>query len=175
LALSCVLAIGAGGVDGAASEYELKAAFLFNFTKYVKWPERAFADEHSPIVIAVVGTDPFGHALDDVVREKSVGGRKFDVRRFKTVDDLDACHLLFVAPSESARLSKIREHYTGEATLLVGDTDHFAGRGGAIGFYIEDKKIRFEINTDATKRATLDLSSQLLKLARIVKDDQGEH
>jgi hypothetical protein len=174
LALLCTSAAVAR-VDGPGNEYQVKAAFLFNFTKYVKWPECAFENERSPIVVAVVGTDPFGRLLDDALHDKTVGSRKFEVRRFKSSDDLQACHVLFVAPSEVPRLAKICEHYAGSNTLLVGETDHFAGRGGAIGFYIEDKKVRFEINTDAIKRASLELSSQLLKLARIVKDEKDEH
>ena len=175
LALFCTSAVGAALLDTTGSEYQVKAAFLFNFTKYVKWPESAFDNERSPIVVAVVGDDPFGRLLDEALHDKAIGARKYEVRRFKTAEDLEACHVLFVSASESTKIAKIGEHYASTSTLLIGDTEHFAVRGGAIGFYFEDKKTRFEINTDATKRATLELSSQLLKLARIVKDEKGEH
>ena len=173
--LLCAVLGSAASSDGTGSEYQLKAAFLYNFTKYVKWPERSFESATSPIVVAVVGQDPFGRTLDEALHDKTVGTRKLEVRRFKGIDDLAPCQLLFVSAAEAQRLQKIREHYAGSTTLLVGDTERFAGHGGAIGFYIEEKKVRFEVNPEATKRAELDVSSQLLKLARIVKEEAAEH
>jgi hypothetical protein len=153
-------------------EYQVKAAFLFNFTKYVKWPEKAFEGEDSPLVVAVVGKDPFGSVLDETLKSKSIGKHPLVIRRFSSVDRLDACHLLFVPASEADRVKKIVQHYEGSSTLLVGEPDGFSTNGGVIRFVLADKKVRFEVNTDAAKRARVEISSQLLKLARIVTDKE---
>jgi len=175
LALALVV-LTLGGVGSSAqpadsTEYEVKAAFLFKFTTYVKWPDRAFEKPVSPIVVAVVGPDPFGRALDDAFKEKAVGSRKVQVARFKTSAELGACHLLFVASQEAPKLSKILEQLATKPVLVVGESDGFATKGGCINFVLEDKKMRFEINPDAAKRAEVEISSQLLKLARIVKEE----
>lgn len=171
LALLASFGGGTPPVDGTSGEYKLKAAFVYNFTKYVKWPDRAFAHDNDPIVVAVLGQDPFKGELDDALRDKTIGTHKLVVQRFKTFDDLAPCHLLFVPATEASKLPKIREHYENSTTLLVGESDRFAARGGAIGFYIQDKKVRFEINPAATARAGVEVSSQLLKLARVVKEE----
>ncbi len=153
-------------------EYHVKAAFLLNFTKYVKWPERAFEKDASPLVVAVVGEDPFGRVLDETMAGTSLGTHPLEVRRFRDLDQLGPCHLLFVPPGESARVSKIVAHYAGTSTLLVGDPQHFTRSGGVIRFFIEKRKVRFEINTDAARRTQVEISSQLLKLARLVTDEK---
>ena len=156
-----------------AQEHQVKAAFLLNFVKYVKWPAHAFEQPDAPLVIAVLGTDPFGKVLDDTLRDKTVGSRKLEVRRFKSLQELSTCHLLFVAASEAPKLAKIVEALGKKPVLLVGETEKFASAGGCIGFYVEDKKVRFEFNLESSKRFELEVSSQLLKLARIVKDEAG--
>jgi hypothetical protein len=177
IAGACALLGGLVHSRGEASnnEYQIKAAFLLNFAKYVKWPERVFPGTSSPIRIAVLGPDPFGKVLDDTLRGKTVGARKIEVRRFKTAQDIAECQILFVSTAESARLSKVLEQCQGKAVLVVGDCDKFAAHGGAIGLYIEDSKVRFEINPEAVKRSELEISSQLMKLARIVKEETGGH
>ncbi len=153
-------------------EYKVKAAFLFSFTKYVKWPDGAFEKDVSPLVVAVVGKDPFGTALDETLAGKSIGRHPFVIRRFKSANELEPCHLLFVPAAEGPRTAKIAAHYAGTSTLLVGDPAHFAKTGGVVGFFIAKKRVRFEINTDAAARARIEISSQLLKLARIVRDER---
>lgn len=157
----------------AAHEHQIKAAFLLNFVKYAKWPARAFERPEDTLVIAVLGSDPFGKVLDDTLRDKSIGSHKLEPRRFKSLQELSTCHLLFVAESESHKLAKIIETLGKQPVLVVGESDKFAAHGGCIGFFLEDKKVRFEINVEAVKRFDLELSSQLLKLARIVKDEIG--
>lgn len=174
------LILGAALVPTAAiaqqsgpSEYQVKAAFLYNFTKYVEWPDSAFADAGSPFVIGVVGRDPFGSALDRTVDGRTVNGRSIEVRRFRRAEDVSGAHILFVSDSESDRVAKIIEHLGNAHTLVVGDMDEFLERGGTINFLIEDSRVRFEINTDASDRAGLTISSKLLALARSVRSRHG--
>jgi hypothetical protein len=154
--------------DEVPSEYQVKAAFLYNFTKFVEWPDSAFAGSDSPFVIGIVGRDPFGSILDRTVEGKTVVGRNFVVRRYRTAADMQPCHLLFISESENGRLAKVLQR-VGRHTLTVGDVDKFLQRGGAVNFVIESNKVRFEINLDAADRAGLRISSKLLALARVVK------
>jgi hypothetical protein len=152
------------------SEYELKAAFLFNFAKFVDWPPNAFANPTAPFSVCVLGTDPFGGALDDVLRGKFIADHPVSVVRIKRVADITRCQILFVAASESRHLTEILIKLRGECVLIIGETDDFASSGGVIQFTLEDNRVRFFINTDAAGRAGLKISSKLLALAKIVRD-----
>jgi hypothetical protein len=155
--------------ERAAPEYEIKAAFLYNFAVFVEWPLSAFPDDRSPFVVGVVGRDPFGSILEETFRGKDVGGRRISVQRVSTAKDLGACHLVFVSSSERESMPRILESLKGSPTLTVGEMDGFAARGGCVGFYAEDRKVRFEINLPTVKRAGLKVSSKLLRLARILE------
>mgnify|MGYP001607961648 FL=1 len=172
LAACCTLLASSRPASAPAEndEYTVKAAFLYNFTKYVKWPADALEKEDTPIVVAVLGTDPFGKKLDDAFKGKLIGKHPLSIVRWKTIDELSACHLLFVPATEAERLGKIVDHYAKSHTLLVGEFEGFAEHKGCLNFYIEDKKVRFEANAAAAKRAELEISPQLLKLARLVKE-----
>lgn len=143
---------------------------LLKFLSYVKWPESAFDSPASPLRIAVVGADPFGRLLDDTFKDKKMGSRAVEIVRFKGVAEIERCHVLFTPEAEAPRLERILELTKGRPVLHVGESKGFAASGGCINFQLVDKKIGFEINTEAAKRAELELSSQLLKLAKIVKD-----
>ena len=149
-------------------EYEVKAAFIYNFAKFVEWPPED-ARNTEPITIAVVGKNPFGDALD-LLREKTIGDRKIVVKRFARVDDIVKCHILFICASENQRLPHILKITEKWHVLTIGDVTGFAQSGGIINFIIVDDKVRFEINVDAAQRAGLKISSQLLKLASIVRE-----
>ena len=151
------------------TEYEVKAAYLYNFAKFVEWPKAVLPDASQEIVIGVLGEDPFGKDLETVIGDKTVGGKKIVIERSKKVDELKSSHILFVSSSEKDRISEILESLQGCSTLTVGDIEGFGESGGMIGLYLADKKIRFEVNNDVVKKAQLDVSSKLLKLARIVK------
>jgi hypothetical protein len=155
-----------------ASEYELKAAFIYHFARYTEWPEGP-PNKGDAFVIAIFGDDPFGAALDDAVAGKSIGSRPIVVKRVANLEDLGAAHIVFVSASEDARLAQVQRSVAGQHVLLVGETARFAERGGAIGFRSEGAKVRFDINPQAVERAGLKMSSQLLKLARIVRDPGG--
>ncbi len=151
-------------------EYQIKAAFLYNFAKFIEWPPEAFPSPNAAINLCVLGEDPFGDDLEQTIQGKLINGRAVVVQRFKGMQGLDGCHVLFVSMSEQQHLAQILESLKGRSVLTVGETERFAAVGGMINFTMQDNKVRFEINVDVTQRAGLKLSSQLLKLATIVRD-----
>ena len=150
-------------------EYRLKAAFLYNFAKFIDWPSDSFPDSASPIMLCVLGSDPFGSALAETLEGKTVRARPLVIRRFQQVEDVQTCHILFVGRSEEKRLAQTLERLQGSAVVTVGEMEGFARVGGIINFFTEHDKIRFEINVGAAERAGLSISSKLLNLARIVR------
>jgi hypothetical protein len=150
------------------SEYQVKAAYLFNFLKFVEWPEDAFADPLAPIVIGIVGNDPFGSALPQVIIGKTVQGRDLVIRKYQAGEDLRSTHVLFISVSEKKRIPQILAGLRGSSVLTVADCSDFLTEGGMIQLYSEDNRIRFAINVDAAGRARLKISSKLLSLARVV-------
>ena len=150
-------------------EYAIKAAYLYQFGHYIQWPADSFADDQSPFVIGVLGEDPFGDALDEIARDKKIDGRKIVVRRFASVEDYKPCHILFVSSSVMAadKLSSIQKSQN-FPVLLVGESPGFAQHGGTINLFIEQNRIRFEVNMEVAKREQLKISSKLLSLAKIV-------
>ena len=157
-----------GHAQDALSEYQVKAAYLFNFLKFVEYPEESFADPLAPIVIGVVGEDPFGNALPQVVIGKTVQGRDLVTRIYHAGEDLRGAHILFISASERKRLPMILNSLRGSSVLTVSDTAGFLDAGGMIQFLNENGRVRFAINVDATGRARLKLSSKLLSLAKVV-------
>jgi hypothetical protein len=152
----------------ALSEYQVKAAYLFNFLKFVEWPDESFADPIAPIVIGVVGEDPFGNALPQVIIGKTVQGRDLVIRIYHTGEDLRGAHILFISASERKRLPMILSSLRGSNVLTVADTAGFLDAGGMIQFLNENGRVRFAINVDAAGRAKLKMSSKLLSLAKVV-------
>ena len=146
---------------------EVKAAFLYHFGKYVRWPKSAAGPE-APFVIAILGADPFGTALDDVVRGNRVEGRPVAVRRVSRLSELDACEVLFISAQESARLDTILAALPKAPILTVSDMPQFVERGGMIGMVVADRRVQFEVNAEAAERVGLMLGSQLMRLARAV-------
>ena len=154
-----------------SSEYLIKAGFIYNFAKFVEWPSTSFSQPESPIVIGVLGTDPFGSVLDRIVADKKIGSRGFVVRRYKwskDLKDLRDCQILFISASEKAHTDEIVEFVKWLPILTIGETPGFAERGGVIRFTLEDNRVRFEVNVDAAHKANLNISSRLLTLAKII-------
>jgi hypothetical protein len=150
-------------------EYKIKAAYLYQFGRYVQWPSTAFPDDGAPLVIGILGRDPFAELLDEIARTKQIEGRPIVVRRFASMEKLGSCHILFVAssltPDETAvAIKKTR----GTPVLIVGDNLEFADRGGTIGFFVEQNRVRFAINTEVAKQGQFKISSKLLSLAKLV-------
>jgi hypothetical protein len=158
-----------GAPPPISKEYQLKAAFLYHFTKFIQWPPERFADEKSPIVIAVLGNNPLGDELDKLVKGRTVNGRAIDVRFIASAAELPAAHIVFVCAGEESRLNATIFGEPG--VLTVGESSDFAARGGIIAFTLIDEKVRFEINQASSEKAGLKLSGQLLKLATVIRKD----
>jgi len=148
-------------------EYQVKAVFLFNFAQFVEWPPSAFGRADAPLVIAILGEDPFGAYLDDTVRGEAVNNRPLEVRRYRQLADVKACHILFVSRSEVGRLDQTLASLRDRSILTVGDADDFVRHGGAIQLANAQNKIRLMVNPDAAKAANLTMSSKLLRAAEI--------
>jgi hypothetical protein len=171
MTLHCTSTADAQAGDADSSEYLIKAGFIYNFAKFVEWPSATFSQPDSPIVIGVLGTDPFGSVLDRIVEDKKIGARGFVVKRYKwgkDLKDLKDCKILFVSASEKAHIDEILQSVKGQPILTVGETPGFAERGGVIRFTVEDNRVRFEVNVDAAHQAELNISSRLLTLAKII-------
>jgi hypothetical protein len=149
------------------TEYKLKAAFLLNFLHFIDWPSRAFTSDSSAFVIGVVGDDPFDGALDQIVKGESVNGKVIEVRSVSSVESAKQCQLLFFPKTQSERVAQFIEAVSGTATLTVGESEDFSSLGGEINFYLEDAKLRFEINLPALQKSGLEVSSKLLRLAKV--------
>jgi YfiR/HmsC-like len=148
------------------SEYQVKAAFLFNFAKFIEWP--ADLAESSSLILCVVGEDPFGGDLSRVVEGQSVRGRTIAIRRDRFGDDLRSCHVLFVSESETKHVPQILAGLQGHAVLTVSDIDGFAQSGGVLQFFMEQSHVRFIVNLEAASQAKLKINSKLLALARVL-------
>lgn len=166
--LSCLMTTSYGATQNL-SEYQLKAAFLFNFAKFVEWPASAFPDSTAPIVFGVLGVDPFGSHLEQAIAGKTVNNRPFVVKRFATLQTMAPCHMLFISAAEQAHLPQILAALKGKPTLTISEVEDFLAVGGMINFLTVDNKIRFEIHQTAAERAGLKLSSKLLSLAIAVR------
>jgi len=150
----------------SAGEYELKAAFLYKFASFVEWPD---ALSNGPLCIGVLGQDPFGPALDGVVKGKSYQGRAFEIRRFKPGQESSKCQILFIGALEPKKLREVLSRLQGAAVLTVGDVPGFCESGGMVDLGLSGNKVQLEINVEAAEKAGLHLNSRLLSLAKIVR------
>ena len=155
-------------------EHQLKAAFLFNFAKFVKWPSEQNEEANAHLRFCVIGLNPISLALDQFIKDKTVQGRKPEIRNITDQNQLPGCQVLFISQTEQNSILNILSAVKGTGVLTVGETRDFIQRGGMIEFMIVENKLRFAINLEAAKRAQLEVSSQLLKLAIIVLDSQRE-
>jgi hypothetical protein len=168
--LAPAFGVQASQVVPVAGEYELKAAFLFNFIKFTEWPAAEANKGDEPFVIGVLGKDPFGAALDKVTEGETIHSRKIVVRRFARMDDLAASsQIVFISASEERNLDAILKLLDGQAVLTVSEIASFAERGGIVELKKDGNRIVFEINLSAVKRAGLNMNAQLLKLAKVVR------
>lgn len=149
-------------------EYQVKAAFLFNFSEFVSWPPQAFSSADAPLVIAVLGHDPFGADLDAIVAGEHIGRHPLIVRRYQDVSELEGCHILFIDRSKATRLPQILQALRGRDILTVSDIDGSAESGVMIDLVMQSSHIRMRINVAAARASGLTISSQLLRPAQIV-------
>ena len=159
---------GAHAQSSPLREHEIKAAFLYNFVKFVDWPSEVLPETSDTITICVLSDDPSAEALESL-RGKMVKGRRLSTRRIEGVKDVESCHVLFISSSEEKRVPQVMQNLHGSSVLTVGEMERFIQSGGIINFVIERNKVRFEINPTSAERARLKLSSQLLSLARVVR------
>lgn len=153
-------------------EYKVKVAYIYNFCRYVEWPEIAFEQEDTPLTIGVYGKDPFGKALQLLAKKKKIKGHPIVIKRFTDWNKYEPCHVLFVTGTATDEAkSRALTTTRGKPTLIVGESDGFAGAGATVNFFLDaDGTVGFEINVDATKRQKLQVNAKLLKLARVVRD-----
>ena len=161
------------GAESRYTEYQVKAAFLYNFAKFVEWPEDQVASA-VPLVIAIVGRDPFGADLEAALAGKRLGERPIEIRRVRRARELEHAHVVFVSDSERTRVRTVLEKLAERGVLTVADFERFAERGGMIELFLDDNRVRFRINPEAAERAEIKLSANLLRHAEIVGGEGGE-
>jgi hypothetical protein len=155
-----------------AREYQVKAVFLFNFAQFVEWPLSTFKETNA-IVIGVLGEDPFGPYLDEAVRGEEVNGHPIIVQRYRHIEDVKECHILFISVAEARQMKQVFSSLKSKNILTVSDADNFTKQGGMIRFFTEDRKTRIRINLSAAKDADLTISSKLLRLAEVVNPQKN--
>jgi hypothetical protein len=161
--------IFAAPAQAQVDEYRLKAAFLLNFAKFVEWPEQSFKAPTDPVVICILGANPFGNALSETINGKVAGGRALTVRPISDAQAACACSILFVTASEARKFRTIVPSLKGSGVLTVGETDSFTAQGGVVNFKLDRGKIQLEVNVEAAEYVQVHISSKLLSLAQIVR------
>jgi hypothetical protein len=155
------------------TEYQIKAGFFFNFTRFVDWPESAFVNASSPVFVCILGETPMTDLVTDVALGKVVNGRAVSIRRVKASDDLRQCNLLFISAEEERHTAEILASLKKANTLTVGETPGFAQAGGMINFSIQENRVKLELNLEATTRAGLKVNSKLIAVARLVSHNSA--
>lgn len=148
-------------------EYQVKAAYLYNFTRFINWPASSFRTANSPFIIGIIGNDPFGIYIEEIARGEKVDGHPIKVQRYHNLNDVLNCHLLFIRSPATGRSKEIVALTGRKSILTVSDDEGFTQAGGMINFYRENNKIRFEVNIQASKNGDLEFSSKLLGVAKI--------
>ena len=161
--LACLFCLPANAQ--ISREYQLKAVFLFNFAQFTDWPTNAFSDPKSPIIIGIVGPDPFGAALEDTIRGENVGGRPLTIEHFARPADIKTCHMLFISQPQIRYTEEILKAIKGNPVLTVSDAESPVTSEIMIRFLVENNKVRFRINAQAARAADITLSSRLLRVA----------
>ncbi|HZQ17662.1 MAG TPA: YfiR family protein [Terriglobales bacterium] len=156
----------AAGQESKVSEYQVKATYLYNFSRFVEWPPQAGpATQSDNFLICVLGDNPFGSTLNDLVANESIEGKSVETKQVLAPADAAKCRVLFISLSEEGRLKTILAGLRNTSVLTVSDLPRFVEKGGMIQFVVEDNHVRFQVNATTAKRAGLLMSSELLKLA----------
>jgi hypothetical protein len=172
IALLCVIHPTTSSAQSQADEYRLKAAFLFHFAQFVEWPTEALGNADAPFVICIAGEDPFRGGLEETVQGKLIDSRPVRIRHIKQVQEGQECRVLFIGKGEG--VSPLTATLRNMPVLTVGESDDFLQKAGMIRFFVEDRKIRFEVNQEAAEAANLKISSRLLLLAKTVVGRKGK-
>ena len=155
--------------DRVKAEHKVKAAYLLSFAKFVKWPEGAYPDNEAPLVVATYGKTAVEGFLRKLPADKRIQGRKIVSLRLKKIDQMAACHIVFVAADKKSMMKEIRKTLSGKSVLLVGNSREFCKLGASIGFLLEKGRVKFAVNPKTAKAAGLEVSSRLLKLGEVVE------
>jgi hypothetical protein len=166
LILSGSLMPGAPARSLEGTEYQIKAAMMINFIKFVEWPDDPNKSEEL-LVFGIIGEDKFGDTLNQI-QDRIVNGKLLTLRRFNSTQDLNQCQVVFVPESESYRINEILASLSGWPVLTIGETDNFTQLGGIIRFYIDENHVRFEINKTAAMQSKLKISAKLMEIARVI-------
>jgi hypothetical protein len=165
-ACACLPASTEAAQSEGLTEYEIKAGFLYNFTKFVEWPSEVFTNASAPIVLGIVGANPFGMLLADAAAGKTINGRAVLIKPFREDEDLKSCQIVFVSSSEKKRAAQILEKLGRANVLTVGEGDAFIEAGGMIAFVVEANKVRLVMNLEAASEARLKISAKVIAVAR---------
>ena len=155
------------GQTATASEYQIKAVFIYNFTHFVNWPERAFDSQYDSFVIGIIGNDPIARYVETAIANERVGSHVLRFERYNSIKEIDKCHILYVASKDPDEIKEILKSVEGKNILTVGDTPNFVRWGGMIRFYTEEGRIRLQINNTIAKEEELKISSKLLRVAQV--------
>lgn len=156
-------------VSANPNEYQMKAIYLYNFTKFITWPNTVFTSVDTPFQICILGDDSFNSELEKTIKDGTVKGRHLEVRHLAGFQEIKACHILFISHSEQPRLTKILTYTKQSPILTVSEIDDFVIQGGMIQFYMLENRVRFSVDPQTLIEADLKASSQLLQLAKIIK------
>lgn len=159
------------GQQPIASEVRVKAAYLYNFGKFVEWPQSNMTEQDQSFEICVLGADPFGPTLDAALARGSIDGKNVAAKRISKPQDIDSCRILFISASEEGHLKEVLATLDKASVLTVSDIPRFSQRGGMIGFILDGNRVRFDVNLASAQSARLTLSSELLKVATNVRKD----
>ncbi len=170
--ITAAVVTSALGEERKLGEYEVKAVFIYNLAKFIEWPDKSL-DNSSTLTVYILGDDPFGTDLA-AIRDKLIKGRRVVIKQIDSPDDLKNANILFISSSEKERLRDILKSISGLPILTVGDTKSYAQRGVMVNFYLENSKIRFEINLEAANLAGLNISSNLLRMGTIISPSKGK-
>src|SRR5687768_951146 len=166
--LLCLFAQGRLTSQTSASEYQVKAVFLYNFSHFITWPAIAFEDQYSTFNIGIIGDDPFGPYLEAAVAGERIGTHVIRVQRYRSVTEIQNCHILYIGSKDPVEIKKVLNAVEGRKILTVGDTPNFARWGGMIRFYTDQNRIRLQINNTIAKAEGLKISSKLLRVAEVL-------
>jgi hypothetical protein len=169
LFLGAAVPLRAQPLGPAFDEYQVKAAFLYNFAKFAEWPPGTFANSTDPFSICIVGQNPFGATLENMVQGRKIGDRAFAVRRFPDTLQAGQCQILFIGAAEWRRTRALLDTVKTPGVLTVGETDDFTALGGIVSFRLDGTRVRLQINLQAAEHARIKISSKLLSLAEIAK------
>ncbi|MEO8088244.1 MAG: YfiR family protein [Bacteroidota bacterium] len=156
----------ASGQHTDVNEYQVKAVFLYNFTQFIDWPATSFNTPEEPFVIGIIGENPFGFFLDEVIAGEKFGTHPIIVKKFEEIHDISNCHILYINSSDAIWVGKILSSVSDKNMLTVSDAPNFSKVGGMVRFFTENKKIRLQINVERSKASRLNISSKLLSVSK---------